>query len=86
MSIIQSKTVNLYQKFVDFTENWSNLIENDDFRLKFVQFLVKSTFFRTVLKFKIEISVRIRIENVATIDQTAGIESQKSVKSGFDHD
>ena len=32
------------------------------------------------------ISVRIRINIVATIDRTAGIESQMSIKSRFDHD
>ena len=32
------------------------------------------------------ISVQIRIEIVATIDRTPGIESQKSIKSQFEYD
>ena len=65
MSIIQSKMLDLYRKYIDFIKNWPIFHINRPFLINLV---------------------RIRIKIVATIDRTAGIESQKSIKCRFEYD
>ena len=46
----------------------------------------KIELFRYKIDFKIEIWIKIWMKIVATLDRTAGIESQKSIKSRFKYD
>ena len=79
MSIIQSKTVDLYQKLVEFEPKTS-------FSIQIRRIFDKIDLSRSEFKFKFEFGPRFRIGFVATSNRTAGIESQKSIKSRFDHD
>ena len=80
------KKVQFYRIFVEFDQKLSILVVIFDFCDQILPIFGKIELFRYKFEDKFKIWVRMQIEIVATIDQTTGIEPQKSIKSQFEYD
>ena len=86
MSINRSKIDQFNQNLVKFEPKTSFFEPKTSFFEPKMSFLIKFNEFRLKFESNFEFGPRFLIEIVATIDRTAGIKSQKLIKSRFDHD